>query len=99
MKSFADPPVMKPYVARLLSDMDAELDGGRVPLSIYGDPEIYALELERIFGRCWMFMAHESEIRNPATTFSGTLLIRRSSFRATRRAPSTCSSTVAGTAA
>jgi phenylpropionate dioxygenase-like ring-hydroxylating dioxygenase large terminal subunit len=31
----------------------------------YADPEIFALEQERIFGRLWLYVAHESELRNP----------------------------------
>ncbi|HLQ32648.1 MAG TPA: aromatic ring-hydroxylating dioxygenase subunit alpha [Chloroflexota bacterium] len=49
----------------LLGQMEADLAQGVVPLAIYNDPEIYALELERIFGRCWIFLAHESEIQQP----------------------------------
>jgi phenylpropionate dioxygenase-like ring-hydroxylating dioxygenase large terminal subunit len=29
---------------------------------IYRDPEVFALEMERIFKRTWVFMAHESEL-------------------------------------
>ena len=31
----------------------------------YADPEVFALEQERIFGRLWLYVAHESQLRNP----------------------------------
>jgi phenylpropionate dioxygenase-like ring-hydroxylating dioxygenase large terminal subunit len=31
----------------------------------YADPEIFAIEQERIFGRLWLYVAHESQLRNP----------------------------------
>jgi phenylpropionate dioxygenase-like ring-hydroxylating dioxygenase large terminal subunit len=37
-------------------------DAGQVPTFIYTDPAVYALELERIFQRAWLFVAHESEV-------------------------------------
>jgi phenylpropionate dioxygenase-like ring-hydroxylating dioxygenase large terminal subunit len=37
-------------------------EAGRIPAFIYTHPAVYALELERIFQRAWLFVAHESEI-------------------------------------
>jgi phenylpropionate dioxygenase-like ring-hydroxylating dioxygenase large terminal subunit len=38
---------------------------GRVHRSLYSDPEIFALEMERIFGRAWVYVGHESEVPAP----------------------------------
>jgi phenylpropionate dioxygenase-like ring-hydroxylating dioxygenase large terminal subunit len=45
---------------------------GMIPATIYSDAELFALERERIFGRAWMFLAHESEIADP-----GDYVVRR----------------------
>jgi phenylpropionate dioxygenase-like ring-hydroxylating dioxygenase large terminal subunit len=31
----------------------------------YADADVFALEQERIFGRLWIYVAHESQLRNP----------------------------------
>jgi len=45
-----------------LNAMGNELAQGLVPLWIYNNEDIYRAELDRIFARNWIFMAHETEI-------------------------------------
>ena len=44
-------------VADLLSPGTRE-----VQMRVLSDPEVYALEMERIFGKVWLLVGHESEI-------------------------------------
>jgi 2-chlorobenzoate 1,2-dioxygenase len=32
---------------------------------VYTDPEIFALEMKRIYGRAWIYVGHESQVPNP----------------------------------
>lgn len=35
--------------------------------SVYTDPAIFDLEMERIFGRAWLYLAHDSELPQPGS--------------------------------
>ena len=48
-----------------LHAITANIERGLIPAYVYSDPEVFELERERIFGRAWVFVAHESEIPEP----------------------------------
>jgi len=36
----------------------------RVHRSLYTDPAIFVMELSRVFGYSWLYLAHESQLRS-----------------------------------
>ena len=41
------------------------VEPGRVHRDVYTDPDIFELEMERIFGRAWLFVGHASQVPQP----------------------------------
>ncbi|MBS1885584.1 MAG: Rieske 2Fe-2S domain-containing protein [Actinobacteria bacterium] len=56
--------------ARLEATVDPE--AGAIPMFVYSDPDVYRLELENLFGRTWLYVAHESELPE-----AGSFVVRR----------------------
>lgn len=42
----------------------------RVHRRVYTDPEIFELEMERIWGRAWIYVGHESQVKQPGDYFA-----------------------------
>ena len=45
----------------------------RVHRSVYTDPHIFEIEMEKIFGRTWIFVGHDSLVPNPGDYYCTTL--------------------------
>ncbi|HBJ67145.1 MAG TPA: ribosomal subunit interface protein, partial [Alcaligenes faecalis] len=45
--------------------LSALVRGDSVHKSVYTDPEIFRLEMERIYGRAWIYIGHDSQVPNP----------------------------------
>ena len=54
-----------PLLSRLESTVLPER--GEIPMFVYTDPEVYQLELRKVFARSWNFLAHESEVPEPGS--------------------------------
>src|SRR6185312_11890197 len=55
-----------------LAAVVSQVRRGMIPAHVYADPEIFALERDRLFSRSWVYLAHESEIPEP-----GDYVVRR----------------------
>jgi nitrite reductase/ring-hydroxylating ferredoxin subunit len=52
-------------VDAMLDSVDAALVDDLVPVGIFNDEDIFRAEIERIFTKSWIFVAHATEIPNP----------------------------------
>ena len=43
---------------------------GKVHRRFYADPDVFGVELDRIFGRAWLWLGHESQIKQPGDFFT-----------------------------
>ena len=59
--------LMKSRIARYIDDRDGQF---RVDRAVYLDEEIFAAEIEHLFEGGWVYLAHESQIREPGDYFS-----------------------------
>ena len=76
----------RPLTSRPTTDLAALIQPDRVHRSVYTDPDIFELELERLFGRAWLFVGHESQVPKPGD-FHATRLGRQPVQRRVGRLP------------
>ncbi|MEO0410786.1 MAG: Rieske 2Fe-2S domain-containing protein [Pseudomonadota bacterium] len=54
-------------------DIRALIEPTRVHRRVYTDPDVFALELERIWGTAWIFVGHDSMVPNPGDFITTTV--------------------------
>jgi benzoate/toluate 1,2-dioxygenase alpha subunit len=53
--------------------LSALVRDAEVHRDVYTDPEIFALEMERLFANTWIYVGHDSQVPNPGDYFSTTI--------------------------
>lgn len=53
-----------------VEDLLTDLGEGRLDRRVFWDSDVYDLELERVFAKCWLFLAHESQLPAPGSFVS-----------------------------
>ncbi|MCS6930979.1 MAG: Rieske 2Fe-2S domain-containing protein [Acetobacteraceae bacterium] len=54
-------------------DPAALVQPGRIHRAAYTDPAVFELEMERIFGRAWLYVCHDSQLPKPGSFLTATL--------------------------
>lgn len=49
------------------------IEPSRVHSSVYMDEEIFTMEMEKIWGKTWIYIGHESQVKNPGDFYTTTL--------------------------
>nr|BAC06602.1 alpha subunit of dibenzofuran dioxygenase [Terrabacter sp. YK3] len=62
-------PPVNPALSSQLKEL-SESEGGLLDRRMFFDPEIYKVELERVFARSWSFLCHESQLAKAGDFFS-----------------------------
>ncbi|WP_417623345.1 aromatic ring-hydroxylating oxygenase subunit alpha [Paremcibacter congregatus] len=52
-------------MSKTIEDIKALVEPTRIHRSLYTDPDLFNLEMERIFERTWVYLGHESQVREP----------------------------------
>jgi phenylpropionate dioxygenase-like ring-hydroxylating dioxygenase large terminal subunit len=50
--------------------LDGLVQADRVHRRVYTDPALFDLEMDRLFGRAWLLLGHDSQIRQPGDFFT-----------------------------
>ena len=53
------------HLSSVVRPLSSLIEPGRVHRDVYTDPEIFELEMERIFGRAWLYVGHASQVSAP----------------------------------
>jgi phenylpropionate dioxygenase-like ring-hydroxylating dioxygenase large terminal subunit len=59
----------RPEFSIMSEQLSCLVQPARVHRRLYSDPAIFGLELERIFGRAWIYVGHESQIKREGDYF------------------------------
>jgi len=54
-------------------DIDSLLHKDGVHRRVYTDPDIFDLEMDRLWHRTWIYVGHESQVKNPGDYFATTI--------------------------
>src|SRR5687767_9189538 len=56
-----------------VNELRGMVEPDRVHRSTYSDPDIFEIEMERIFNRVWTYVGHESQVKKPGDYWTVTI--------------------------